>query len=179
MKDVLKKIFILYSSLLTLSIISYACCEENFEIVGNGEIKAYDFKSSKYYSNETTGLITGAFNIEVSHETTVSKIRTILISSAFATSCAENYKNDLIGSTIMITTDKDFTYNGQLIASGSNLMDLENMNVSYAFGTIILNVDENTISKLSFSNEVYEFRFEVETTDGLKLVNTINLNFNI
>lgn len=179
MIDILKKALILYSSVFTLSFISYACCEDNFEIIGNGEIKAYDFKTSKYYSNDATGLITGAFKIEVNHETAISKTKTNLISSALATSCAENYKNDLVESSLKITLNKDFMYNGQLIVKGSNIKDLEDLDVSYGFGGIFLNVDEYTIIKMSFTNEPYEFRFEVETTDGMILVNSINLNFNI
>ena len=44
---------------------------------------------------------------------------------------------------------------------------------------ISVRFNEEFINRMEFIDEVYEFKFEIYTTDGLELVNTINLKFEI
>ncbi len=177
----IKRTLTIYMIFVLLSVITNACCETNYQIIGNGSITAYDFESTETFTEDIIGTIIGGFRIDVNHETMIAEtdFDFNFIQSAYATSCGENYENDLEGSTLRISTNADFTFDGIIIEQGSNLIDLEDLDYDFGFGGISVRFNEEFINRMEFIDEVYEFKFEIYTTDGLELVNTINLKFEI
>lgn len=121
----IKRTLNIYMIFVLLSVITNACCETNYQIIGNGNITVYDFKSAKTFTEDTIGTIIGGFKIDVNHEKIIAGtgFKSNFLQSAYATSCSENYENDLDGSTLKISTNRDFTFDGVIIEQGSNLID--------------------------------------------------------
>ncbi|MFI0430756.1 hypothetical protein [Mariniflexile sp. HMF6888] len=178
----IKRALYIYLIFLFLSVITSACCKTNYQIIGNGSITAYDSESGETFTEDIIGTIIGGFRIDVNHEISIATgtdFNLSFIQSAYATSCGENYENDLDGSTLKISTNKDFIYDGILIEQGSNLTDIEGLDYDFGFGGISVRFNEEFVNRMEFINEVYEFKFEISTTDGMELVNIINLKFEI
>lgn len=180
---VFKKSLAIYLSITILSVINYACCgETNYRITGNGVISAFDINTSNsYLGNDSQGIVTGAFNLTVSHETkAVAQLPNLnLIQSTYATSCPETFVNDLNADSFRITSNSAFTYNGSNIAAGTNLITLDEVEYDLSWASIFVDFNESFMSNADFANETHEFTIEVLTTDGVLLQNSISIKFEI
>ncbi len=178
-----KRFLTIYIVCFLLSIITNACCEENWQITGNGIITARDLISGNVFTEDTVGTITGEFEILINPKTisALSGINTSLhlTPTIYANSCEHHYINNLIKNTFKISCNKDITLDGELIKRGTNLIDLKDVSHYIAFQNITVSFSETFINKAEFTDEEYEFKSEIKTTDGLELVNTIRLKFEI
>ena len=178
----LKKAVGIYSAFLLVSVINYACCgDTNFRITGNGDISVFDMKTGNSYIGDAEGVVTGAFNITVSHKTEAVAALPYLnfIPSTYALDCFETFENDLDETSLKITLNNAFTYRGNTIEPGTNLITIEELDYELSWATIFVDFTESFMSNAHFSNEVYEFTIEVVTTDELSLENTIRLSFEV
>ena len=180
MRLFLKVIFI-YILLLTVSISLQSCCTSSHRIIGNGEVVAYDFEYNNINESDT---ISKEFNLEWALEfEMISDTRSFgIIQTAYATQkCDENYINNIIDSTISIVFDKDFTYDSVLVIAGTNILDVNDIDIElnvfyshigFSFGTKFIN-------SAIFDNSLYEFKLKAKSNDNLEFANAIELVMNI
>ncbi|WP_127845306.1 hypothetical protein [Psychroflexus aestuariivivens] len=176
----LNKSFKIYLAFLVLSIITTACCETNYKIIGSGTFTAYNIETDETFT-ESSGTITGEFILEVILDTRVvgSILNLDLMTSAYATSCGESFDNALDFSTLKLYTNKSFLLDGQVIEENSNLINLEDLNYIDNSAGFTIYFEDAFIERLEFSEEVYDFTFEIKTSDGLELENSLQLSFEI
>lgn len=178
----IKKVLGFYFLLTLLSVINYACCgDTNVRIIGDGRISVFDFGSDKSYSQDETGILTGAFEVNVSHETEAyaGLSNFSLIHSTFATSCPQTFVNNLDENSFKISFDKSFEFNGETIASGTNIIDLTGIEYLVSWASIQVNFKESFMASGVFSQEAYEMTVQINTTDGILLENDMSVMFDL
>lgn len=175
--ETFKKILGIYASAGFISILTFACCNENTEIVGKGTINAYHLGASEPINN----MVTGPFNIIVLHETNrISGLTNMsLIQSSYATSCEPNYLNQLDESTLTVTSDHDILLNGNTISAGTNLIKLEEVDLDMSWADIWVTFDEAFIQMANFGSQAHTFTIDIATTDAVQLTNSITLSFDL
>ena len=180
----MKKIYralTVYFIFLLLSVITTACCEENYRIIGSGMIKAINLETGEIFEDSSIGTITNRFRIDWEIETMISESFFDLnfIQSAYATSCDEIHENDWDVTSFKVTSDREFIYDGNIIQPGSNLIDIKTLILGRTYFGASVTFDENFINNSKFLDEIYEFKFEMNTTDGLTLERIIKLKFEL
>ncbi len=175
----LKKTFFIYFVMISFTVIMYSCCDENYRIVGNGSIAIYDLTTSGYFDNDSVGIVTGRFTIEMNPELEMAAVhmKSGLISSAFATSCDETIENEVVASTLKITCDKAIIYEGDSVAPGTNLTSLEELGFSASVAYVMIDFPDALMEKLEFADKVYQFTVSINTTDDMVLQNSISTRF--
>lgn len=91
----------------------------------------------------------------------------------------DTYRNELIKDSFKFISNKVFTYNGQRIESGTNLINIDDIFHLVAGGHSSIVFGEKFIENANFAQDVYQFNFEIMTSDGKKLTNNIKLRLNI
>ncbi|WP_143521319.1 hypothetical protein [Psychroflexus halocasei] len=91
----------------------------------------------------------------------------------------DTYRNELIKDSFKVTSNKAFTYNGQRIESGTNLINIDDIFHLVADGYSSIVFGEKFIENANFAQDVYQFNFEIMTFDGKKLTNNIKLKIDI
>jgi hypothetical protein len=172
------KLYVLY---LIISTITIACCVDNHRIIGKGAIKTVDKETHEIFHGDITATITGEFRIDWTLEFMQTGIFNDfnIINSAYATSCDDNYENDVDIASFKLIADKDFTYNTTIIPEGYNLIQLDNINSRINFYGTFITFSQEFMNNAEFLDDIYEFRLEINTTDGLELENTVHLQFEI
>lgn len=65
----IKKSVKIYVITCLIALLSYACCNEEFRIVGNGFMSVRDMNSNEIFTGEEVAVVTGKFEIGLSLET--------------------------------------------------------------------------------------------------------------
>ena len=124
----LQKAFLFYFSIIIFSVIIQGCCTNTYTIIGNGTLRAY-LIDERYTPVDT---ISGEFILRNEYETSVTGLEDFsLISSAMATTCAEEFTNTLAAQSVKITCDKDFMFDGNTISSNSDFSNLEELKIDF------------------------------------------------
>jgi len=172
----------LYICYIIISIISYSCCDDTYRIVGKGTFLAFDF-DDRHPMNETNSIdtITGTFLLLAQYEvilTSADTFKTDFTTSAYATSCDEDYSNFLLKETLNLHTNKDFTFDGSIIPANSNLLDIPEIYDAMQFGRysdVQIEFNADFLDKANFEKDEYIFNIYLETNDGLQLENQVVL----
>lgn len=180
-----KNTFKIYLIFIFVSVLAYSCCDvHNYQIKGSGRITSNDFTTNRIYQEDEIGLIKAAFSIDVIYELLVTdtNFQINLLPTAVAESCfgmRDTYRNELIKDSFKVISNKAFTYNGQRIESGTNLINIDDIFhlVADSYSTIVFG--EKFIENANFAQDVYQFNFEIMTSDGKKLINNIKLRLDI
>ncbi|UII20531.1 hypothetical protein [Fulvivirga ligni] len=174
----IKKVLSIYLFFFLLSAIVTACCKETYRIVGGGVITARNLQTGEIFEESTIGVIKNPFRIDWEIETTnLSGLN--LIQSTYASSCDQNYENDWDITSFKVTTDREFILNGNTIQPGSNLIEIDELVHTRTYFGASVTFDEQFLNNTEFSDQIYEFKFEMKTTDGLKLEKLIKLKFEL
>lgn len=175
----LQKAFLFYFSLLIFSVIIQGCCTNTYTIIGNGTLRAYSI--DEIYTPIDT--ITGEFILRNEYETRFSGLEDFsLISSAMATTCAEEFTNTLDTFSIKISCDQDFIFAGNTIAANSDFSNLEELKINFQqfyTNSLELHFQESFINKATFENQQYTFTVSSKTDDGLDLENQVTILMNL
>ncbi|MDB4414855.1 MAG: hypothetical protein P8M17_00840 [Saprospiraceae bacterium] len=175
----LQKAFLFYFSLFTISIIIHGCCTNTYTIIGNGALRAYSIDEI-YIPIDT---IKGEFILRNEYETAFSGLGDFsIISSAMATSCAEEFTNTIDTISVQITCDQDFIFNGNTISAHSNFSHLGELKINFQqFYTnfLELHFKKSFLDKVTFENQEYTFTITSKTNDGLGLENKVTIFMNI
>lgn len=180
-----KNTFKIYLIFIIVSIFAYSCCDVyNYQIMGSGHITSNDFTTNNIFREDEVGLIKGAFSIDVVYELLVTdtNFQINLLPTAVAESCfgmRDTYRNELIKDSFKVTSNKAFTYNGQRIESGTNLTNIDDIFHLVFGGRSSIVFEEKFIENASFVKDVYQFNFEIMTSDGKKFTNSIKLRLDI
>lgn len=176
----LKKIIVVYIALLVLSFIVQSCCQENYRIVGNGEIGAY---TDYYYPGNEIDTISSSFMIAWHLEMRSEALATNfgLIQSVTATSCGENYLNEIVESSFTISCDRDFKYNGLTIPANSDFSGLNNLEIYIGklWGSVDIRFSEKFIELADFDKSDYKFKVNIKSNDHLEFENTLLVHMNL
>jgi hypothetical protein len=178
----LKTTLKVYLSLSILSLITYACCEEqNFRISGTAFHKTYDANTAQIFEMGTTALITGPFNVNIYQQADgVLALHNLSFgTTAYATSCPENYLNYMQEESLELSFHKSIVYNGDTLAPGSNLRNLEGLKFEIFWSDLSIYFTDSLMQQLSFDDGPYQLTISIKTDDGLDLRSQINMEFEV
>lgn len=176
----LKRIIVVYITLLVLSFIVQSCCQENYRIMGNGEIGAY---TDYYYPGNEIDTISGPFlivwHLELRNEVLATNFG--LVQSVSATTCAENYLNEIVESSFTISCDKDFKYNELTIPANTNFSELNNLEIYIGkqWGAVEIRFSEEFIELADFDQSDYQFKVRIKSNDHLEFENIVLVHINL
>jgi len=172
----LKKSFLFYAGLFFLSILFYQCCTGEFKITGSGEVSIYDITTTESDTISNEFIITTYFEGEI----VLQENQVSLFQSAWATTCEYGAFNPIDEETISVSFSQDFTYQGNTISSGTNILDAN-------FSGVVINLlgsegiefvfSSPFIDTVNFPNGDYEITISAETSDGIQIENKINTYF--
>jgi len=175
----LQKAFLFYFSLIIFSVIIQGCCTNTYTIIGDGILRAYSI-DERYTPVDT---IAGEFILRNEYETSVTGLENFsLISSAMATSCAEEFTNTLDTFSVKITCDQDFMFDGNTITANTNFSDLEDLEIDFQqfyTNSLELRFQASFMNKATFENQEYTFTVTSKTDDGLDLENQVTILMNL
>ena len=174
------KAFLFYFSLLGFAIFVQSCCNQEFRIIGSGNISANAIIQDQF---QQITIVEGEFYLSINYdyEVAFNDYSVGILSTAMATSCIEKVVNPLVESSLKISCDKDFVYDGVAITANSDFSqtpELRNEIYSeYTYANIYF--DQPFLDKAVFDNEEYTFKIEINTDDGVELMNEITLTMNL
>ncbi len=175
----LQKAFLFYFSLITISVIIQGCCTNTYTIIGNGTLRAYSI-DERYTPVDT---ISGEFILRNEFEMRYSELENFsIISSTMATTCAEEFTNQLETQSIKIICDQDFIFDGTTIIANSDFSNLEELKIDLSqFGSSFLELhfQASFMNKATFENQEYTFTVTSKTDDGLDLENQVTILMNL
>ena len=116
------------------------------------------------------------FSLRASFETEIADagLSLGLIQQAYATSCEYQYLNKLDISTLEITCDKAFQYDGNSIAAGENFSDISTLDIqSFEFYNAELEIlfPQAFLDNAVFESADHTFTLSVKTSNDLSLNN--------
>lgn len=171
----LQKAFLFYFSLLTFSVIIQGCCTNTYTIIGSGTLSAYSI-DEPYTPIDT---ISGAFILRNEYETRFSGLEDFsIISSSMATSCAEEFTNQLETQSVKISCDQDFIFDGNTISANSDFSSLEELKIDiqqFETNLLELHFQQSFMDKVTFENQEYTFTISSKTDNGLDLENQVTI----
>jgi len=169
----LGKAICFYSLLMCTAIIIQSCCSDTYRIIGNGEMKVYEIGT-------IAALDTVRTPFSLSAEFDVELISAIVpngfINSAYATSCEQNFVNKLDRSTIEITCDKSFEYDGETYPANENFKDIGALQIeTFEFYGASLSITFNQafINDAIFATGDHTFTVQISTDNDLTLINEV------
>ena len=171
----------LYLTFLLVSIVLYSCCSDTYQIRSFQSLSIYNLNNNQKNQENT---VVGEFVIEAQFTDTTpiaSNFKETFIQSAYATSCDEEYLNQLVNESLIIKLDKDFVYNGNTVNALSNLYEIPQLknNIVFGYNAIYINFLNEFIDNAIFENQEYTFTVYIETNDGLQLEKQISVAINL
>ena len=171
----IKSLFSFYASLFAFTIIVHSCCQDAavITIVGVEDIFFLEQPELPFSGAESATTLMGLpFSMLVWMEVEFAATYTnpTFMSSAWATSCDDTYINTLEPGTVMVSCDRDFVYDGALIAAGSDLTDIENLAIIVDAESVTVSATEAFMELVDFTNGQHTFSISINTSDGLDLV---------
>jgi hypothetical protein len=172
--------FIIYISTFPIIVIIQSCCEDDHRIVGQGTIGAY----APYYNDlNKIDIINGTFLIfaQLELKTTMLMDNINIIQRSYAMTCEDNFNNEINPSTLKLTCNKDFTFNNTTISAGDDFVNTDGLeiDISNEWGSIEIRFTQDFIDLANFSKDMYQFTIGIETNDGLRFKNNVDLYMNL
>ena len=164
-----KSAFVL-AIILLISLIIASCCKETFKITSQGTMySVVDYDNS----DKRTDIINRDFILvaRFTREISVKRDHFSLFNSAYATTCAKTYLNQLRPESFVLTIDSAFIFNSDTISTTKNLLDLPGISkdVFAENGIININFTQDFINQSGFSKRMYTFQLTGETSDDIHL----------
>ena len=172
-------LIVFYSLLILSAIVFQSCCQGSVRIVGNGTMEIFN---SALNSGDD---ITGPFAIYVYPETVISDIGEFgLMNSAYALSCDYPYDNNIVPNSIALTCDKAFEFDGMTIVAGTDLLDLDGVEVPAISNfdqtnEVLIEFTSIFIDQVVFEGVEHTFTISMSTNDGLDILNSASVNFSL
>ncbi len=171
----IKNVVLFYTFLMVCAVVMQSCCTDENQIIGSGTIDVFEVDS--FTKLDTIG---GPFKLVINYETTTVGNFTDfnIIASSYALTCEENYINSIDESSLKISCDKDFTYDGDIISANTNFLTIPEMKRDLTADFIIelsIFFEAAFINNATFEEGTHTFKVESKTSDGLDLVNEIAL----
>lgn len=171
----IKSLLSFYVSIFALAIIIQSCCQDAqvITIIGAEDIFFLEQPELPFAGAESATTLSGLpFTMSVTMELEFAATFTDpgLISSAWSTSCDDTYMNNLEAGTVAVSCNRDFSYNGSVISSGTNLVDIEELAVIVDAESILVSATEEFMELVDFTNGQHTFTISINTSDGLDLV---------
>lgn len=170
---IIKSIILLFITSAGLVILQ-GCCDKQAKIVGNGAMSIIDdnYRILDTISNSFTILI----EPEIEVAGTLHDIQLGLMTSAYATSCDYEFTNRLLTDEIVITSTRDFIFEGETISANSNFINLAGI-TSYIIEIgetyqLIISFDSSFIENAEFVPGDYTLSVDVTTEEGIILQNS-------
>jgi hypothetical protein len=176
----IKKILFCYLIVFFLTLIIQSCCHDRFRIIGNGEIGAY---TDYYNPGNKIDTVKGAFlinwNLELKTTSLINNIS--LFQSCYATGCAQTFENEIVDSSFTISCNKDFKYNGLLIAAETDFSDLDKIviYIEKKWGGVEIQFSKDFLDLTDFDKCDYEFKVNIKTTDNIYFENKLKVNMDL
>ncbi len=162
----IKNLILFYCLILIIPIFIQACCNGNIKIIGSRSMSVVD---STFLEIDT---IKGEFDLllELSSEV-VSVGLNPFLNAAYATSCDYDLENMIVEESIKLSCDKAFSFSNEMVEANSNFINLAGLKINNSsldeWVTVVINFETDFIQNVDFSNEVYLFKLEMETDDGV------------
>lgn len=171
----MKKVMYVFLVFHVLSIV--ACCSDDFSLVGAGEMKAYTSQES--YESITVVDSTFALHNEMDVEMANNIMQSLFVNELYATTCGEVYLNEINESSLQLVVDKDFDFNGAVVPTGSNLIELVGVSTNFYFSGFFIEFSDEFVQAADFAEEIYTFEVEFDTSDGKTFSNSIELQMDL
>lgn len=174
----LEKAIVFYFGLILLSLIIQSCCNTDYKITGDGQLKAYQLDYVEIDTVQSEFMLISYFDAEV-----VGMIDDFsIIPSAYAVSCDYYYINSLDKSTTRLTLDKDIMLNGDTLMAGTNLIEIAG--IEFETGPsydahMDIKLTQSFLDQVIFEKEAYTFKVNISTDDGLELENSVVLEMDL
>jgi len=154
-----------------------SCCSEDITLVGAGELIAIQEK----FTREVISTVSGEFVLLNEMEINIASnlIQNPFINELQATTCGEVFLNEIDPSSLMVIVDKAFDFNGQSIAAGADLLEIDGVLNDIGTSTIFIEFTEDFVSSADFLNELYTFELKFATSDSRSYSNSIALQMEI
>lgn len=167
-----KTLVLFYFFLFSISIILYSCCTnpEEVTLIGGGEISFFESEGlpSSGISDRLTGLpFIMSANMELLFADNFSSNG--FMASAYGVSCEPDYQNSMSETTFALSCDSDFVYAGETIMAGQDFSELNGVFVNFDPETISVNIAQNFMDEVEFTNGETTFRMNIQTSDNVNL----------
>lgn len=171
-----RAILAIYILIITSGLIQ-SCCEFKYNIVSIDYMKAWEM--SEDGTSIYIDTIRGEFYLDTYLKfERIANLESSLVNSAYATTCNEIYVNTIDKSSIELSLDRAFVYNGEVINAEINILALDGIDVELN-NFISVYFSESFFSKSNFENEKYNFTMKASTSDDIIVESNISLNINI
>lgn len=171
------RIMIILTVTFICSIFLESCCHESFQIIGSGELKAYEIGQRTEIDT-----ISGEFLLVAKYQSKISSNfkQFRMFNSAYALSCEENFENSLVDSTLKLSADKEFIYNNETIPANSNFSSIAELDIHLSeYGYTQIFFQDKFLNNVEFQNTDYTFKIYIRTSDNLELENEITLEIDL
>ncbi len=170
MKTIYFKALIGLYTVVILSSILQSCCKIEERYTGEGKLTAYQGDQM----NDDLDTLAGSFFLRVQFNFLIEQVSfngLSLMNSVYATSCAREQINHLDNETFSLNVDKSFEYNGNLIESGYNLLELTNVDTNSPVDGLYFDIHftQEFIDNSSLDDSSYTFTFTGNTSDNLTM----------
>lgn len=179
----LVKFLILHSGLLFYSTIQSGCCTDRYEIIGNGEIIAFDPLLSVQILDVNDTIRNDTFTILWAlgaNYSSVDPSSTLSDGLLYATSCAEEFVNRTVAESLTISCRKPFRYAGSNIEPDTDFSTIETITIEVdgLIGESVRIVFlSDFLNQSDLKTGTYTFDLSIETTDGQMFDQSIELVF--
>ena len=165
---------IFYFILMSISLVVSSCCETIYTVTADYEVSFVDFEKEMLI-DPITDTIRSAFIYSMDAEIIADNSHPMgagFISTAYATSCSEEYVNGYQPETARLVLDKPFLLDGHVIEAGTDMLTLdEQFSVSdynaqvYEYGIRVW-FHTAFVERASFPLSNYTFIASVMMEDG-------------
>lgn len=173
-----QRAILFYSMLLIVSLIIQSCCNSDYKITGDGQLRAYQLDYVEIDTVQSEFMLISYFDAEVVGMMDEFSI----IPTAYALSCDYYYINSLDKSTAQLTLDKDVILNGDTLIAGTNFIDMDGIEFekgpSYD-AHMDIKLTQVFLDQVVFKKEAYTFKVNISTDDGFDLENSVVLEMDL
>lgn len=177
MRKISKAVFF-YLSLILISLVIQSCCNSEYIINGDGELRAYQLDYTQIDTIDSEFLLISYFASEVIGMNNDFSI----IPTSYATSCDYAFSNSLDKSTAELTLDKDIVFDNETITAGTNIISSTGITfdngASYG-AEMEIKFTQEFLDKVVFQKESYIFKVNISTDDGVELEHELSLEMNL
>lgn len=165
-----------YAVLFCSSIIIQSCCTEGpGQIIGPQNFTVYDADNGGD-TLRSRFVLYGYFDVEIAQSTqTFSPY-----ASAYAVSCEPGFVNSIDQTTLSITMDQPFNFDGRPLAPGYNILELDTiLTTNFLESDFEIFFDYDFIEKSKFETGLHDFYLYCRTDDGIEIRDTVTAYFDI
>jgi hypothetical protein len=149
-----------------------SCCEEEFAIKGQGNMRALFVNSNGGWSPHgdtirSPFILSTGFQSEYVRQVSIGSV----MSSAYAFSCGTIFLNELDSETLVLTVDKSFLLGNDTVPAFQNLLPVEGLEkeVTPEWGNVFVTFSKEFLDQAKFDHGIHTFKMTGTTTDGIDL----------